>query len=146
MIKLLKKLLNYLLIPINAFKYRYLSIIIIYFIYGLATFNSIAEMFWVKNKLSLTPQQLIEIAFWSNLAWTFKIFFSYMLDSTKLFKGDKKCYIVLSNISLMLGYFILALTVYDIKNILCLQSVNYLRNISLYGPSYTRFDCRCSLR
>ena len=51
-----------LLNPIRAFRLRYLPLLMVYFAYGATGLIAVAESFWVKKALTLTPVQLAALA------------------------------------------------------------------------------------
>ena len=50
-----------LLNPIRAFRPRYLPLLMVYFAYGALGLIAVAESFWVKKALTLSPAELAEL-------------------------------------------------------------------------------------
>jgi hypothetical protein len=59
---LLDKLKAALLTPIRAMRLRYLPLLMIYYAYGALGLVGIAEAFWIKDDLTLSPAELAAIA------------------------------------------------------------------------------------
>ena len=58
-----RQLENALLNPIRAFRPRYLPLLMVYFAYGALGLIAVAESFWVKKALTLTPAELAALPF-----------------------------------------------------------------------------------
>ena len=69
--QLKKALLN----PIQAFRWQYLPLLMVYFAYGALGLVAVAETFWIKNNLKLTPAELASLSVWLTLPWTIKMVF-----------------------------------------------------------------------
>ena len=48
--------------PIRAFRLRYLPLLMIYFAYGALGLIAVAEAFWIKKELTLTPSELAALS------------------------------------------------------------------------------------
>ena len=72
---LLAKLKRAFLTPIRAMRLRYLPLLMIYYAYGALGLVAIAEAFWIKEALTLSPADLAAIAVWLTLPWTIKMVF-----------------------------------------------------------------------
>ena len=59
---LLAKLRRAFLTPIRAMRLRYLPLLMIYYAYGALGLVAIAEAFWIKEALTLSPAELAAIA------------------------------------------------------------------------------------
>jgi len=97
-----------LLTPVKALKKRYIPLLLVYFAYGLSGFSAIALSFWEKESLSLSTEQLISISVWVMIPWTLKMVFGQMVDSVPLFGSNRKGYIFLGAIFMMIGAVLLA--------------------------------------
>ncbi len=97
-----------LLTPVRALKKRYIPLLLVYFSYGLSGFSAIALSFWEKESLSLSTEQLISISVWIMIPWTLKMVFGQMVDSVPLFGSNRKGYIFLGAIFMMIGAVLLA--------------------------------------
>src|SRR6476619_2951001 len=69
-----------LLTPVRAMRLRYLPLLMIYYTYGALGLVTIAETFWIKEALTLTPAELASIAVWLTLPWTIKMVFGQLVD------------------------------------------------------------------
>lgn len=86
-----------------SFRLKYLPILAIYFANSLATFSSIAEVFWFKNQLDLTQAQIIAITIWIAIPWSMKIVIAQLIDSVKFFGNQRRSYIFLAAILMLIG-------------------------------------------
>ena len=84
-----------LLNPIRAFRLRYLPLLMVYFAYGATGLIAVAESFWVKKALTLTPVQLAALAVWTTLPWTVKMVFGELVDSVPLFGSQRTAYVLI---------------------------------------------------
>lgn len=101
--------------PFLAFRVYYLPIFIIYFSYGINKFSNIAYTFWVKNELNLSPVEQIEISFWLYAPWTYKIFFSSLLEGVKVLKGSRKMWIVIGGVFNLFGQVLMLTIAYKME-------------------------------
>ncbi len=92
-----------LLQPILSMRWKYLPLLTIYFANSFAIFSQIAEIFWVKNSLSLTSNELISIGIWTSLPWSMKIIFGQLLDSVKIAGSQRKSYIFIAAFLMLIG-------------------------------------------
>ena len=77
---LLDKLKRALLTPIRAMRLRYLPLLMIYYAYGALGLVAIAEAFWIKEALTLSPVELAAIGVWLTLPWTIKMVFGQLAE------------------------------------------------------------------
>ena len=56
-----------LLNPIRAFRPRYLPLMMVYFAYGALGLIAVAESFWIKKALTLSPSELAALNVWLTL-------------------------------------------------------------------------------
>jgi MFS family permease len=97
-----------LLNPIRAFRPRYLPLLMVYFAYGALGLIGVAESFWVKKALTLTPAQLAELAGWLTLPWTVKMVFGELVDSVPIFGSQRRAYVFIGAAFIALGMLLLA--------------------------------------
>lgn len=100
-------LLNTIMIPIHAVKLRYVPLLLIYFAYGASGFTAVAETFWVKENLDLSAEDLISLGVWLTVPWTIKMIFGQMVDAFHLFGSNRKVYVYIGALLLMLGTFMM---------------------------------------
>jgi len=89
--------------PIRAIKMRYIPLLLIYFAYGTSGFTAVAETFWVKEELSLSAENLLALGVWLTVPWTIKMIFGQMVDSFAPFGSNRKFYVYLGALFIMLG-------------------------------------------
>jgi hypothetical protein len=105
---LLEKLRNALLTPIRAMRLRYLPLLMIYYAYGALGLVTIAEAFWIKEALTLTPAELASIAVWLTLPWTIKMVFGQLVDSVPVLGSQRRAYVFMGASLVASGLIILA--------------------------------------
>ncbi|HFS85468.1 MAG TPA: hypothetical protein ENK72_02500, partial [Epsilonproteobacteria bacterium] len=66
------------LTPLQAMRWRYVPLLLIYFAYGSSVFTSIAGSFWVKEELNLSAEDLLALGVWLTVPWTIKMIFGQM--------------------------------------------------------------------
>ena len=81
------------LTPIRAMRLRYLPLLMIYYAYGALGLVAIAEIFWIKEALTLTPADLAAIGVWLTLPWTIKMVFGQLADSVPIFGSRRRVYV-----------------------------------------------------
>jgi MFS family permease len=84
-----------LLRPIQAFRPRYLPVVMVYFAYGALGLIDVTRDMWVKESLTLNPAQLAGIGVWLTLPWTIKMVFGQLVDSVPIFGSQRRSYIVI---------------------------------------------------
>ena len=68
------------LAPARAFRLGYLPLLSIYLASGALGIIAVADQFWVKKSLTLTPADLASLAVWLQLPWTAKMVFSEFVE------------------------------------------------------------------
>lgn len=79
--------------PIQAMRLRYLPLLMVYFAYGALGLVGIAESFWIKQELAMTPAELAALGVWLTLPWTIKMVFGQLVDSVALFGSQRRGYV-----------------------------------------------------
>jgi len=97
-----------LLNPIRAFRLRYLPLLMVYFAYGATGLIAVAESFWVKKALTLTPVQLAALAVWTTLPWTVKMVFGELVDSVPILGSQRRSYVFIGATFIAGGMLLLA--------------------------------------
>ncbi len=105
---ILDKLRLGLVTPIRAMRLRYLPLLMIYYAYGALGLVSIAETFWIKQALTLTPSDLAAIAVWLTLPWTIKMVFGQLVDSVPIFGSQRRGYVFIGAALVATGLITLA--------------------------------------
>ena len=103
-----RQLENALLNPIRAFRPRYLPLLMVYFAYGALGLIAVAESFWVKKALTLSPAQLAELAVWTTLPWTVKMVFGELVDSVPILGSQRRSYVFIGAAFIAAGLLLLA--------------------------------------
>ncbi|HIP28994.1 MAG TPA: hypothetical protein EYG82_07455, partial [Sulfurovum sp.] len=92
-----------LMTPIRAVKMRYVPLLLIYFAYGASGFTAVAETFWVKEQLNLSAENLISLGVWLTVPWTIKMIFGQMVDSFAPFGSNRKIYVYIGAVLMMVS-------------------------------------------
>lgn len=82
-----------LLTPVRALRVQYLPLLMIYFAYGALGIVAVAQDFWVKSALTLTPADLASLAVWLGLPWAVKMVFGELVDAVPLFGSKRRVYV-----------------------------------------------------
>jgi hypothetical protein len=96
-------MLDVIMTPIRAIKMRYIPLLLIYFAYGASGFTAVAETFWVKEALSLSAENLISLGVWLTVPWTIKMIFGQMVDSFTFFGSNRKIYVYIGAVLMMIS-------------------------------------------
>ena len=99
----MRNFLDMIMVPIRAIKMRYIPLLLIYFAYGASGFSAVAETFWVKEHLHLSAENLIALGVWLTVPWTIKMIFGQMVDSFTLFGSNRKIYVYIGALLIVLG-------------------------------------------
>ena len=65
----------------------------VYFAYGALGIIDVTRDMWIKESLTLSPAELVEISVWLGLPWTVKMVFGELVDSVPIFGSQRKAYI-----------------------------------------------------
>jgi hypothetical protein len=94
--------------PIKAFRLAYLPLLMIYFAYGALGITAVADSFWVKQSLTLTPEDLASLGVWLALPWTIKMVFGEMVDTVPILGSQRRIYVFLGAAMVTTGLILLA--------------------------------------
>jgi MFS family permease len=94
--------------PVKAMRLRYLPLLMVYFAYGALGLVGIAESFWIKQALTMTPAELAGLGVWLTLPWTIKMVFGQIVDSVTLFGSQRRIYVFCGAALVAAGLLILA--------------------------------------
>ncbi|MFN3744044.1 MAG: hypothetical protein ACK4TL_05005 [Hyphomicrobiaceae bacterium] len=97
-----------LLTPIRALRLHYLPLLMVYFAYGALGIVAVAQDFWVKAALTLTPADLAALAVWLGLPWAVKMVFGELVDAVPLFGSQRRVYVFIGAALIALGLLLLA--------------------------------------
>src|SRR6476659_9315102 len=95
-----------LLTPVRAMRLRYLPLLMIYYAYGALGLVTIAETFWIKEALTLTPAELASIAVWLTLPWTIKMVFGQLV--VPILGSERRAYVYIGASLVASGLIVLA--------------------------------------
>jgi hypothetical protein len=84
-----------LLAPLRRLNRRTLPPLLIYLVAGASGFASIAETFWVRERLGLSPAALLALAAWLTVPWTLKMVFGHLVDTVPILGSRRRAYILL---------------------------------------------------
>jgi MFS family permease len=99
-----KALLN----PVRAFRPRYLPLMMVYFAYGALGLIAVAESFWIKKALTLSPAELAALSVWLTLPWTVKMVFGELVDSVPILGSQRRAYVFIGAVFIAAGLILLA--------------------------------------
>ena len=105
---LVQQLERALLNPVRAFRLQYLPLLMVYFAYGAMGLISIAETFWIKKSLTLTPAELASLSVWLTLPWTIKMVFGELVDAVPIFGSQRRVYVLIGGSFIAAGLLMLA--------------------------------------
>ncbi len=97
-----------LLNPIRSLKLAYVPLLMVYFAYGATGLVAIAQTFWVKKALTLTPAELASLAVWLNIPWTVKMVFGELVDTVAVFGSRRRGYVLIGGACVAAGMLLLA--------------------------------------
>ena len=90
-----EQLQSAVLAPVRAFRLSYLPPMMVYLAYGVLGITAIADQFWVKKALALTPAELAGLSVWLTLPWAVKMVFGELVDAVPIFGSQRRAYILI---------------------------------------------------
>ncbi|MCU0503140.1 MAG: hypothetical protein MUC51_15505 [Anaerolineae bacterium] len=102
------RLTRAVLAPIRAFHIEYLPLLMIYFAYGALGIIAVADSFWVKKELTLSPAALAHLGVWLTLPWAVKMVFGELVDTVPLMGSRRRGYVFLGASLIASGLILLA--------------------------------------
>ena len=105
---LIEQIENALLNPIRAFRPRYLPLMMVYFAYGALGLITVAESFWIKKALTLSPAELAALSVWLTLPWTVKMVFGELVDAVPILGSQRRAYVFIGASFIAAGLILLA--------------------------------------
>ncbi len=97
-----------LITPIRAMRLRYLPLLMVYFAYGALGLTAVAQSFWVKSELTMSPADLAALGVWLTVPWTVKMGFGQFVDSIPLLGSRRRVYVFIGAGLVAAGLTILA--------------------------------------
>ncbi len=83
------------LAPVRAFRLTYLPLLMVYFAYGAMGIIGVAQSFFVKKSLTLSPTDLAALGVWLALPWAIKMVFGELVDTVALLGSRRRIYVFL---------------------------------------------------
>src|SRR5688572_26627440 len=96
------------LAPVRAFRWTYLPLLMVYFAYGALGIVAIAQSFWVKTALTMTPAELAGLSVWLTLPWAVKMVFGELVDSVPILGSQRRVYVFIGAALVAAGLLLLA--------------------------------------
>jgi hypothetical protein len=96
------------LAPVRGFRVAYLPLLAVYFASGALGIVAVADQFWVKMALTLTPAELASLAVWLQLPWTAKMVVSEFVDALPILGSRRRAYTFLGAGLVAAGLVVLA--------------------------------------
>jgi hypothetical protein len=84
-------------------KLRYVPLLMVYFSVGLTGLAAVTNTLFLKDQVSLTAANLVELGIWTGLPWSIKMVFGSLIDGIPIFGSNRKGYIYLGNFLILLG-------------------------------------------
>ena len=97
-----------LLAPVRAMRPVYLPLLMVYFAYGALGLILVADAFWVKKELTLSPAELAQLGVWLTLPWAIKMVFGELVDTLPLFGSQRRAYVFAGASLIATGMLLLA--------------------------------------
>ena len=82
------------LAPLRAFNLRTAPPLLVYLVAGASGFASIAETFWVRERLGLSAADLLALSAWLTVPWTLKMVFGHLVDTVPVFGSRRRVYVL----------------------------------------------------
>ncbi len=103
-----KSLVQRLLAPVRALRWRYLPLLMVYLATGASALSGVAETFFVKDKLSLSAEALVAVLVWVQVPWSIKPVFGQLVDGVPIFGSRRRSYVFIGAALVALSYVMLA--------------------------------------
>lgn len=100
---------------LGEFRLAWLSVLLTYFCYGASAITGVAEVFFQKEALRLTPAEVAGIGFWLGLPWSMKMVVGVASDVHPVFGSRRASYLLMGTAATLAGYLALA-TIVDTKS------------------------------
>mgnify|MGYP000859455569 FL=1 len=83
------------LAPLAALRLTYVPLLMVYFSYGALGIVGVADSFWVKKTLTLSPADLASLGVWLTLPWAIKMVFGEIVDTVAILGSRRRIYVFL---------------------------------------------------
>ena len=94
--------------PVQAFRIAYLPLLMVYFAYGALGLFAVADSFWVKSELSLTPAALDQLGVWLTLPRAMKMAFGELVETVAIAGSQRRVYVLIGASMIAGGLLMLA--------------------------------------
>lgn len=92
----------------GGFRPAWTTVLLVYFCYGASAITGIAELYFQKETLGLSPVEASSIAFWVMLPWSMKLVVGVASDVQPLFGSRRSAWLLLGVLATLAGYAALA--------------------------------------
>ena len=99
-----------LVAPVRGFRLAYLPLLSVYLASGALGLIAVADQFWVRKALTLTPAELAALAAWLQLPWVAKMVLSELVDCLPILGSQRRAYILIGGGLVAGGLALLAAT------------------------------------
>jgi MFS family permease len=96
---------------IGGFRLAWTPILLTYFCFGASAITGVADLFFQKQVLELSPAEAAGIAFWLGLPWSMKMVAGVASDVWPIFGSRRTAYLLVGAGCSLIGYALLAATV-----------------------------------
>src|SRR5262245_4491797 len=103
-----KSLVGRMLAPLRALRWRYLPLLMIYLATGASALSSVAETFFVKDKLALSAEALVAVLVWVQVPWSSRPVFGQLADGVPCFGSRRRSYVFIGAALVAASYVMLA--------------------------------------
>jgi hypothetical protein len=103
-----QRFVDAVLTPVRAMRWAYLPLLMVYFAYGALGLTAIADQFWVKQALTLTPADLAKLGVWLALPWAMKMVFGELVDAVPILGSQRRIYVFIGAGLIAVGFLLLA--------------------------------------
>src|SRR5918998_6839877 len=97
-----------LLAPLRRLSRRTAPPLLVYLAAGASGFASIAETFWVRERLGLSAPDLLALSAWLTVPWTLKMVFGHLVDTVPVFGSRRRAYVLGGALLHAVAYLVLA--------------------------------------
>ena len=84
-----------MLAPLAMLNRRTAPPLLIYMAAGASGLAVIAETFWIRERLALSPQALLALAAWLTVPWTLKMVFGHLVDTVPVLGSRRRAYVLI---------------------------------------------------
>jgi hypothetical protein len=102
------RIVDTILAPIRACRLAYLPLLMVYFASGAIGLTAVADQFWVKKSLTMTPADLAALAVWLQVPWSCKMVVSALVDSVPVAGSQRHSYVFIGGGLIAAGLGLLA--------------------------------------